>query len=517
MKKMRKKSNKKSNKKVILGLGAIILLYAGISAFSGNKDTTETADGNMVAEESVDNEDEESVANESKETDASAKSVETSAKESAVKNEDTESDAKKDVTSAVEGTMEVHYIDVGQGDATLIKCNGHSLLIDAGDNSKGTTVQMYLKKQGVDKNLDAVIWTHPDADHIGGADVIVTKYDIGTIYQTSLTADTKTYKELMDAIAYKGYKTVEPSVGDSFELGGALVTFLGPCSKYDNDNDNSIACLVQFGDSKFLFTGDAEQPAESAIVKANADLSADVYKVGHHGSHTSSSKELISKIKPTYAVISCSEDNSYGHPHSEVLNRLRKNNIQVFRTDEQGSIIATSDGKNITWNTMPSDTWKAGEAKGNGDAEKSNESKSKYGTAPEGAIYIGNKNNMKLHKATCDGLPQSQNQVLFDTLEDAVAAGYTKDNQCKKCIPFEGSTVESTSKGETEKEAPAPIVETPQVTSGSMYVLNTNSHKFHYPQCDSVGKMAAHNRKDYSGTRDEIIAMGYDPCGNCHP
>jgi competence protein ComEC len=380
------------------------------------------------------------------------------------------SDEQSQDSLTAEGTLEVHFIDVGQGDSTLVICNGHAMLIDAGNNYKGTTVQLYLKKQNID-SLDAVIWTHPDVDHIGGADVITTKYNIGTIYMPSITADTKIYEELIDAIAYRNYTITAPPIGSSFELGGAVVTFLGPETTYPGDNNNSIVCMIQFGSNKFLFTGDAEEEAESALVSTYADLSADVYKVGHHGSRTASSAKLLNAVNPTYAVISCGEDNTYGHPHAEVLNRLRNMGIKVFRTDEQGSIIATSDGTNITWNAEPSDTWKEGEKTESetiSDSEQNsanetisdsvqnsvnetisdnvqssvnvtvpdNAQSSAYGTAPEGAVYIGNTTNNKLHKASCSGLPQSQNQVLFDTLEEAQAAGYTKDNQCKRCYPY---------------------------------------------------------------------------------
>jgi competence protein ComEC len=334
-------------------------------------------------------------------------------------------------TTDTKDRLEVHFIDVGQGDATLIKCDGHSLLIDAGDNYKGTTVQLYLKKQNVSK-LDAVIWTHPDADHIGGADVITTKFEIGTVYMTSVKSDTKTYEELVNAIKAKGYRTTVPVTGSSFELGSAKVTFLGPVNAYDSDNNNSIVCMVQYGDTKFLFTGDAEEEAENDLVDKYKDLSADVYKVGHHGSKTASTEKLLDLVNPTYAVISCGEGNSYGHPNAKVLNSLRTRKITVFRTDEQGSIIATSDGTNITWNTAPSDSWKAGEPTQNSETNKAAESSVSTATGN----YIGNRNNQKLHKSSCSTLPAPKNQVQFDSLDEAQNAGYTKDNQCKRCYPY---------------------------------------------------------------------------------
>lgn len=255
--------------------------------------------------------------------------------------------------------LAVHFIDVGQGDATLVLCDDHAMLIDAGDNSKGTALQLYLNKQGVEK-LDYLVLTHPDADHIGGADVIITKFDIDNIFMSDYKQDTKTYEEVLDALEYKNESWSMPSVGDTFLLGDAAFTILAPLDTYNNPNDSSIALMLTHGDNKFLFTGDCSENAEDDLVADSRNLSANVYQVGHHGSCYSSSQNFLDAVSPTYAVISCGEDNSYGHPSAEALNRFRAMGIQVFRTDEQGSIVATSDGTDITWNCAPSETWKAG-------------------------------------------------------------------------------------------------------------------------------------------------------------
>ena len=256
--------------------------------------------------------------------------------------------------------LAVHFIDVGQGDASLIMCDGHAMLIDAGDNSKGTALQLYLTKQGV-KKLDYLVLTHPDADHIGGADVIITKFDIDHIFMSDYTQDTKTYEEVLNALKQKNERWALPAVGDTFTLGDAVFTILAPLDTYSNPNDSSIALMLTHGENKFLFTGDCGENAEDDLVVGGQNLSADVYQVGHHGSRYSSSQTFMDAVSPTYAVISCGEDNSYGHPSAEALNRFRAMGIQVFRTDEQGSIVAVSDGTEITWNCAPSETWKAGE------------------------------------------------------------------------------------------------------------------------------------------------------------
>ncbi|MCM1253699.1 MAG: MBL fold metallo-hydrolase [Clostridium sp.] len=265
------------------------------------------------------------------------------------------------LTSNQASNMEVHFIDVGQGDCTLVKCGDNAMLIDTGDDTQGTTVQNYLQKQGITK-LDYLILTHPDADHIGAAPVIITKFQINTVFVSNYEKDNKTYRKLIQALDDKRLSYSTPKVGDSYALGDAQFTILAPNKTYDSPNNASIALLLQNGDNKFLFSGDAEEEAESDILNNGLSVSADVYQVGHHGSRTSSSQAFLNKVKPTYAVISCAEGNDYGHPHAPTLNTLRSMDIKVFRTDEQGSIIAYSDGKKITWNCAPSETWKAGEA-----------------------------------------------------------------------------------------------------------------------------------------------------------
>lgn len=256
--------------------------------------------------------------------------------------------------------LQVHFIDVGQGDCTLIVCDGHAMLIDAGEDSKGTAIQLYLQKQGI-AALDYVIATHPDADHIGGMDVILTKFDCGTILLPDCTNDTKAYRNMIDAMEYHGYQATVPVVGDSYQLGAAAFTIIGPEKKYEDLNNDSVCIRLVHGKNSFVFTGDAEAEAESDMLYHIGELQGDVLKVAHHGSSDATTESFLQAVSPEYAVISCGEDNTYGHPHAAVLNRLRSAGVKVFRTDEQGSILATSDGERITFNCAPSDSWLAGE------------------------------------------------------------------------------------------------------------------------------------------------------------
>ena len=242
--------------------------------------------------------------------------------------------------------LEVHYLDVGQGDCTLILCDGHAMLIDAGDNDKGTAVQSYLESQGVTE-LDYVIGTHPDADHIGGLDVILYKFDCQTVLMPDFEKDTRTYDDVIQTMKQKRYENTLPRTGETYELGSAVFTIVAPNGEYgDNANDYSIGVLLQHGGNRFLFTGDAEEASEADMLENGANT-----------------EEFLNAADPDYMVISCGQDNSYGHPHAEVMNRLRIMGISVFRTDEQGTIVAHSDGTEITFNMSPDESWKAGEPK----------------------------------------------------------------------------------------------------------------------------------------------------------
>ena len=336
-------------------------------------------------------------------------------------------------SNGAEGNLELHFIDVGQGDSTLILCDGEAMLIDAGNNDQGTNIQSYLTKQGVTK-LKYMIGTHPDADHIGGMDVILYKFDCDTVLMPSETKDTATYRDVVDTMKSKGYKNTLPEVGKEYSLGGAVFTILSPEKDYDNSNDNSIAIRLVYGEKSFLLTGDAEEDAEGDMLQGHYNLKSDLYKAGHHGSKTASSEQFMKAVSPQYAIISCKEGNSYGHPHAATLNTFRTMGIKVFRTDEQGTIVAKCDGKTITFNASPSDSWKAGEPTGTGKKQD-----------------IKNEN---------------QNEG---------------ENQSRQ------------------------------------YICNTNTMKFHLPECSSAVNMKEENKQELFTNREELLRQGYKPCGNCNP
>lgn len=241
-------------------------------------------------------------------TDPETATDETTAKGKEIADKTQAEDTAED-ENADPDTLEVHFLDVGQGDCTLIRCGEASMLIDAGVNGIGTKIQNYLQKQGV-KELDYLVLTHPDADHIGSADVVITKFPIGSLFMSDYTKDNMTYERLMQAIDYKGLKSTTPRPGDSYALGDAQITFLSPAVSYTDPNNASLALKVSLGENSFLFTGDCEEKAEQEMLKSGLDLSSEVYKVGHHGSKTSSCKDFLQAVSPSYGVISCGEGNN---------------------------------------------------------------------------------------------------------------------------------------------------------------------------------------------------------------
>ena len=267
----------------------------------------------------------------------------------------------------VSGKLKVHFIDVGQADSILIEqdiwevaetFNGLmaipnliGVFLLSGTVFK--LVKNYLMEQGV-KTLEYVIGTHPHEDHIGGLDYVINDFNINKIYLPKATSTTKTFQDVVVAIKNKGMKASVPKPGESFNLGSAKCTILAPnSSEYSSLNNNSVVIKLEFGSNSFLFTGDAEDISEKEILAKGFNVKVDLLKVGHHGSRTSTTNEFLSKVNPKYAVISCAAENDYGHPHKETISKLKSKSIPIYRTDELGTIIATSDGKTITFNKKP--------------------------------------------------------------------------------------------------------------------------------------------------------------------
>lgn len=243
----------------------------------------------------------------------------------------------------------VHFIDVGQGDAELILLpGGKTLLIDAGDNGQEGRLLSHLRSAGVSQ-IDYLVGTHPHADHIGGMQEVVDAFPIGKIFMPKVTHTSKTYLDLLKSIDGKGLSIETAHQGKLlFDENGVRAEFLAPCQdSYDELNNYSAVLRLTYQNVSFLFTGDAEVLSENEMLSAGVHVQATVLKIGHHGSSTSTNPKFLKAVLPVYAVISCGKGNSYGHPHTQTLKNLKKSGVQVFRTDEMGTIIMETDGKNV--------------------------------------------------------------------------------------------------------------------------------------------------------------------------
>lgn len=261
------------------------------------------------------------------------------------------SDRNAEPSAAASAPLSVHYIDVGQGDCAYIKLpDGKNMLIDAGENDAGARVAEYIRDLGVRK-LDYVVATHPHADHIGGMDDVINSFDVGSVYMPEAPANTESFKSVLDAIERKGVKVHKAKNGVYICKSDKLtVKILSPVSdSYEEGNDYSAVVRIVYGKRAFLFTGDAEKTVERELMSMGEELRADVLKVGHHGSVTSTGAAFLKAVAPSAAVISSGKGNSYDHPHDKIVKRLKKAGVRIFRTDESGTIVIGCDGENIIY------------------------------------------------------------------------------------------------------------------------------------------------------------------------
>ncbi len=256
--------------------------------------------------------------------------------------------------------MKVHFLDVGQADCIVVQLpDGKTMVIDAGNNGDGKLVVNYLKNLEITK-IDYLIGTHPHEDHIGGLDNVIKAFSIGTLYlpkvSEKLTPTTATYRDVLSAVEEKNLKIKTAKAGivlfedSTLELKAEMLS-PNASAEYSDLNNYSAVIRLTYGNKSFLFTGDAEEEAEKIMLNSGAALSADVLKLGHHGSSSSSSNAFLDAVSPKYAVISCETGNDYGHPHKETLQKMKDRSIEIFRTDTQQTIIATCDGASVSFIT----------------------------------------------------------------------------------------------------------------------------------------------------------------------
>lgn len=246
--------------------------------------------------------------------------------------------------------LQIYYFDVGQADSILLINNNETMLIDAGNNEDGNNLVKYIKSLGVTK-LNYVIGTHAHEDHIGGMDNVIREFDVENVMLSPVTSNSKTYEGVLNEIENKRLKITVPEIGDTFKVGNTTSKVLSVSNDEEECNNSSIVVRTEFYNNSFLFMADLESNYEKKVTWPETT----VVKVGHHGASTSSCDYFLNQTKPQYSIISVGKDNSYNHPSSGALKRLRKINSEIYRTDEQGTILLTSNGTDINFDFYDTD------------------------------------------------------------------------------------------------------------------------------------------------------------------
>lgn len=331
-----------------------------------------------------------------------------------------------------DSSFEIHFIDVGQADSALILCDGEAALIDGGNAADSSLIYAYLESHGVTR-LSALVASHAHEDHIGGLNGALAYASVDTVYCPVTDHDSRTFEKFLSQLAKQGAEITVPSPGDVFHIGSASATVIGPLSPSDEPNNTSIVLLIQYGNTRFLFTGDAELDEETEILDAGYDISCDVLKVGHHGSDTSTGYRWLRAAAPKYAVISVGSGNEYGHPTQGTLSKLRDAEVTVLRTDLQGHIICTSDGKNIAFQTERNSDINTLDGAGPGSHSAAESESSQI---IDGSIaFVVNTNSGKFHIPSCSSVSDITSHNRLDvsaSREELIEQGYSP---CGRCQP----------------------------------------------------------------------------------
>lgn len=324
-------------------------------------------------------------------------------------------------------TFSLTMLDVGQGLSVLVQADGRYLLYDGGGGSASSYVVAYLQQHAVTE-LEWLVASHYDEDHISGLVGVLHTTPVEQALMPDYTTDTQIYQSLQNVLGEKGIPVIYPAQGDTFSLGDAEIQVVGPQNyAYDSDNSNSLCLRIRYGDFRCLLTGDAEQDAEQEMVASGQDLTCDLYVVGHHGSSSSTSEELLDAASPAYVFLSVGEDNPYGHPTAQTLNALQQHGIALYRTDQQGEVTVYSDGQQCWFSTAPCESWNAGNQTVSEEPLPT--------TIPEIARYVLNIHTKKFHYPECpsvDQMSEKNKEFTEASRDELIARGYTV---CGRCNP----------------------------------------------------------------------------------
>ncbi|RST80473.1 MBL fold metallo-hydrolase [Blautia sp. SG-772] len=368
--------------------------------------------------------------------------------------------------------MKIHFLDVGQGLSILVQSDGQTMIYDGGDKSTSSFVVSYLQKQNI-TTIDYLISSHYDSDHMAGLIGCLNAFDVKNVISSDYEHDSKLYQSFIQTVADKGLPMQHPAVGTEFSFGSGSFQILAPATIDPNDsNKNSVAIKLTNGDNSFIFTGDAESTSEKAMCESGIDLSCDVLVPGHHGSATATSWDFLQATVPEYAVISCGKDNQYGHPDKDVMDKLESMDIQVYRTDKQGTIVAVSDGTTITWDQEPCNDYSPGDKEDKGTQAQTSKSK---GSSSSGSNATANENSSSGNKEV-----------------SAASAGAS-------------SQVEST------PQVTAAPQDTSSTSNEEMVWITATGSKYHNK--NNCGQTDPSKASEIS--RAEAESRGYEPCKKC--
>lgn len=340
-----------------------------------------------------------------------------------------------------QGNMAVHFIDVGQGLAILVQSGGENLLYDGGNRSHADKVVQYLKNQQVE-TINYMISSHYDEDHLGGLVKCLDNFEVDHVLGSDYVHTSDLFNTFMNTATAHAIIVEYPSVGDTYEFGTGSFTVMAPDGISQNSNDNSVVIRLVNGNNSFMFMGDAEETSEQDMISTGMNLDCDVLSLGHHGSASSTSWDLLEAASPSWAVISCGLNNSYGHPAAETMGKLSDMDIPVFRTDDQGTVIALSDGNTISWNQEPCNDYTSGSEKQSADSSADQSEQDTNDTAAtesyaaetdtsdtQGRMVWISATGSKYHSIPDCG-NMNPDKATQETESQALSQGY---EACKKC------------------------------------------------------------------------------------